>query len=46
MKRAPSPSEKTEYFNKYFEASVRKSWLDKFGGIKIYRDNFRVRPYG
>jgi signal transduction histidine kinase len=24
----------------------RKSWLDKFGGIKIFRDNFRIRPYG
>ena len=26
--------------------SLRKNWLDKFGGIKIFRDNFRVRPYG
>jgi len=24
----------------------RKLWLDKFGGIKLYRDHFRVRPYG
>ena len=24
----------------------RKKWLDKFGGIKIFRDNFRIRPYG
>ncbi len=24
----------------------RKRWFDKFGGVKIFRDNFRVRPYG
>lgn len=24
----------------------RKAWLNKFGGIKIFRDDFRVRPYG
>lgn len=24
----------------------RKAWLEKFGGIKIFRDDFRVRPYG
>lgn len=24
----------------------RKSWLKKFGGIKIFRDDFRIRPYG
>lgn len=24
----------------------RSAWLKKFGGIKLYRDNFRVRPYG
>ncbi len=24
----------------------RKIWMDQYGGIKIYRDNFWVRPYG
>ncbi|MGZ4055281.1 MAG: ATP-binding protein [Bacteroidia bacterium] len=24
----------------------RGGWLKRFGGIKLYRDNFRVRPYG
>jgi len=24
----------------------RKEWYKKFGGIKIYRDGFKVRPYG
>ena len=26
--------------------SARINWLDRFGGIRIYRDEFRVRPYG
>lgn len=27
-------------------SAARKAWLKKFGGIKIFRDGFRVRPYG
>ncbi|MEC1177317.1 ATP-binding protein [Metasolibacillus meyeri] len=27
-------------------SKMRKSWLEQYGGIKIYRDNFLVRPYG
>ena len=42
--------DKEDDSNKYPYKSVnyrdRSSWLDKFGGIKIFRDNFRVRPYG
>lgn len=34
------------YNYKYADYTKRKKWLDRFGGIKIYRDNFRVRPYG
>ena len=29
-----------------FDSAARKKWLRRFGGVKIYRDNFRVRPYG
>jgi signal transduction histidine kinase len=29
-----------------FISASRKAWLDKFGGVKIFRDGFRVRPYG
>lgn len=29
-----------------FDSAARKRWLRRFGGVKIYRDNFRVRPYG
>ena len=32
----------------YYKAvsKSRKVWMDTHGGIKIYRDNFYVRPYG
>lgn len=36
--------EKERYF--YKDISSRRDTRDTFGGIKIYRDNFRVRPYG
>jgi signal transduction histidine kinase len=49
MKRGGG-QEKDEDIGKYPYKSVnyinRTYWLDKFGGIKIFRDNFRVRPYG
>ena len=42
--------EKDEEIGKYpYKAvnyNIRTNWLNKFGGIKIFRDNFRVRPYG
>ena len=27
-------------------SAARKNWLEKFGGVRIFRDDFRVRPYG
>jgi signal transduction histidine kinase len=39
-------SNKEGYPYKVISASERKSVLAKFGGVKIYRDSFRVRPYG
>ncbi|GAB1534388.1 ATP-binding protein [Geovibrio sp. ADMFC3] len=35
-----------KYKYKDFNAHSRKTWMGTFGGIKIFRDNFRVRPYG
>ncbi len=35
-----------KYPYKTFNSSNRKSWLKRFGGVKIFRDDFRVRPYG
>ncbi len=34
------------YPYKSFVSASRKAWLKKFGGVKIFRDDFRVRPYG
>lgn len=32
----------------YYKAvsKKRKAWMENHGGLKIYRDNFLVRPYG
>lgn len=35
-----------DYPYRDFNSSERQKVLKKFGGIKIYRDSFRVRPYG
>lgn len=35
-----------KYPYKSVNSANRKSWLKKFGGIKIFRDDFRIRPYG
>jgi signal transduction histidine kinase len=37
---------KESYPFKSLNTKERKSVLEKFGGVKIYRDSFRVRPYG
>ena len=29
-----------------FNSANRKAWLKRFGGVKIFRDDFRIRPYG
>ncbi|MBN8622901.1 MAG: ATP-binding protein [Flavobacteriales bacterium] len=38
--------DRKKYPYKTFNSSNRKSWLKKFGGVKIFRDDFRIRPYG
>src|SRR5690554_2033428 len=35
-----------KYPYKQFNSTNRKNWLKKFGGVKIFRDDFRIRPYG
>ncbi|GAA0780154.1 sensor histidine kinase [Hathewaya limosa] len=40
-------SQKNEEDKYYYKSCVgRKNYAKQFGGIKIYRDGFRVRPYG
>ena len=45
-KGSPSRRDAEIYPYRPFQPGPRKSWLDEFGGLKIYRDNFAVRPYG
>ncbi|WP_250253506.1 sensor histidine kinase [Chryseobacterium sp. Marseille-Q3244] len=35
-----------KYPYRSFNSANRKAWLKKFGGVKIFRDEFRIRPYG
>ncbi|HEY5463206.1 MAG TPA: ATP-binding protein [Hanamia sp.] len=42
--KSESNTQKYPYRN--FNSASRRAWLKKFGGIKIFRDDFRVRPYG
>lgn len=35
-----------KYPYKNFSSASRKAWLRRFGGVKIFRDDFRIRPYG
>ncbi|NKC20359.1 GHKL domain-containing protein [Pseudoalteromonas sp. S4498] len=43
---SPGKEDREKFLYKSFDLSTRKSWADTFGGIRIFRDNFRVRPYG
>ncbi|OPA02102.1 hypothetical protein BHL27_07070 [Bacillus cereus] len=45
MKLNINEMDKKTYFYKSISKS-RRTWMDLHGGIKIYRDNFLVRPYG
>lgn len=46
LKRSATKNDEARFFYRQCPYNLRKSWLDKFGGIKLFRDNFRVRPYG
>ena len=42
----PDELSKRKYPYNSIDSRQRRSWLKKFGGVKIFRDDFRVRPYG
>lgn len=42
----PTKDNLLRYPQKAFDVGKRKLWLKNSGGIRLYRDNFRVRPYG
>lgn len=46
MKRTFATPDLKKFFYKRFSSNERKDWLNKYGGIKLFRDEFRVRPYG
>lgn len=46
LKRSEEKKEMERYPYKISNYAERKLILDRFGGVKIYRDSFRVRPYG
>ncbi|SHG79043.1 Histidine kinase-, DNA gyrase B-, and HSP90-like ATPase [Chryseolinea serpens] len=43
---AKGESDVKKYPYREFNTASRRAWLKKFGGVKIFRDEFRVRPYG
>lgn len=42
----PTTDNLLRFPQKNFDVAKRKRWLQNSGGIRLYRDNFRVRPYG
>jgi len=42
----PNNEDIARYPYRTLDYKTRSDWMKKFGGIRIYRDNFRVRPYG
>ncbi|GLU52324.1 ATP-binding protein [Dyadobacter frigoris] len=46
LKNRIDASDKDKFPYKNISQANRKAWLSKFGGVKIFRDDFRVRPYG
>ncbi len=46
MKARTSKKNREVFLYKNFSSAPRKKWFEQFGGIKLFRDNFRVRPYG
>ncbi|WP_412776927.1 ATP-binding protein [Thalassospira lucentensis] len=42
----PSKDDQEKYPYRNYVPTNRRRWLEQFGGVKIYRDHFNVRPYG
>ena len=42
----PTSDNLKRYPQKSFDVNKRRRWLHSSGGIRLYRDGFRVRPYG
>lgn len=46
FKYTSSREDTKRFYYKTFDSRNRKEFLDENSGIKLYRDGFRVRPYG
>jgi len=46
LKNQIESGDKGKYPYEPISSATRRAWLQKFGGVKIFRDEFRVRPYG
>lgn len=46
LKRQSEKADIATFLHRNYDSPTRKKWLDNNSGIRIYRDNFRVRPYG
>lgn len=46
LKRGLSSVDQAKFFQKDISKSRRDNWYKKFGGIRMFRDSFRVRPFG
>ncbi|WP_320198278.1 ATP-binding protein [Agrobacterium sp. rho-13.3] len=42
----PTRDTLTKFPQKSFDVAKRRRWLSTSGGVRLYRDGFRVRPYG
>lgn len=46
LKRGATRLDEKRFYYRNCSYNLRTEWLNKFGGIKLFRDGFRVRPYG
>jgi len=45
-KMVVSKKDRHKYPYKSFRSADRKAWYDEYGGVSVFRDTFKVRPYG
>lgn len=46
LKQTSGASDRERYYLKEIPSKERRDWLENNSGVKVFRDNFRVRPYG
>lgn len=46
LKKGSDKDDVETFLHRKYDSTERRKWLDHNSGIRIYRDNFRVRPYG